>query len=124
MMRRFEERDYADFCAWCEAHGGGIVERDVLPTLGLIVEGVAALFLVQTDTAVAFAHHLTTNPAAGLRERTAAVAELADGIKALARELGFRYLLTWSGHRSVVRQALRSGGRMIESPVSVIATAL
>lgn len=122
-MRLFEDADLPAMNEWYRAHGQAPVRRDMLPTTGFIVPGVAVGFLYRTDAQLALVHHVVTNPAAGLRARHRAVRAIVGACQDTARGLGLREILTWSDVPSIVRVAGRAGGRVV-GEVTLVAQAL
>lgn len=112
-MRLFEDADIDTVNSWYLAHGEQSVHRSMLPTTGFVVDGVAAGFFYRTDSALAFVHHVVTNPQAGVRARFRAVRDIVRACQDLAKALGIRKLLTWTDVDSIVRVAKRAGGHEV-----------
>lgn len=124
MMRRFEASDLPEINRWATARGLAPARAETLPRVGLIVPGVACLFLFQTDAALALVHMELTNPDAPLRQRHRGIVAMTEEVQRIAREAGIRQLITWASGAGPVRRAVRNGGRIIEQGASIIAKEL
>ena len=91
-MKKYENSDYDMICEWYRARELMSPRRKDLPTLGFIVPGVAAGFLVQTDCAVAILDFFIANPAVGRKKRNSALNEIMTALIAQANWLGFRMI--------------------------------
>lgn len=89
-MRFVDFTDADTINGWLTARKAKPVGAENWPRVGMIVEGLAAGFLIQTDTPVAFLEHFVTNPAANLSDRRMALSEIALTLERIAREKGFK----------------------------------
>lgn len=112
-MRPYEDADIGEINLWAAAQGSPPLTRDVLPATGFIEPGIAAGFLFRTDSGIAFAHNIVTNPDAPLRTRYMAVHAIMDLCVVTAREMGFRHIITWSDAAGPIRRAVAHGGKII-----------
>ncbi len=110
-MRLFHSKDYPALVRWYKARGEEPPPFDTLPVVGLIVSGVAALFMYRTDSSVAILEGLIANPEASLRERSAATTALVEGLVKTAKEEGFRHVIASTKSEGVQRRASRLGFR-------------
>ena len=94
---------------WSIARGEALTTPEMLPKVGFIVEGVAAGWLYQTDSALGIIENFVTNPEAPARRRWVAVDELATALERHAKSLGIQALKITTGHRSIGRIAIRHG---------------
>ena len=60
------------------------------PSFGLIVPGLGAGFLIQTDTPYGIIDFLISNPLAARKKRSDAMDEITTSLMAQAKRLGFR----------------------------------
>lgn len=108
-MRHYEMEDYPELASWFRARGLALpCDRD-LPDEGLIISGVAAGFLIQTDTSTAILDFFITNPETSPRARGEALNEISRGLIERARALGFRRVTCDSQLDTIVRRARALG---------------
>ena len=89
-VRPFTESDLPEFNRWLALRGMLPLRRSSLPRMGRIVPGVAAGFLMQTDTDRAFLEPLLTNPEAPPNQRNDAINEIVLSLMLLAGGIGSR----------------------------------
>lgn len=102
-------RDYRDISAWQHGHGAEVTASDRLPHLGLIVPGLAALFVHDGGRKVGLIGDLVTNPGAPLRLRSRAIDLLMEDILALAFARGIARIYGHTRTKSVAQMAVRHG---------------
>lgn len=90
-MRAFQPEDMAEVVAWHQARGLLVPPASTYPPTGVIVPGVAAGFLVKTDTSMAQIDGLISNPLATGRQ--IAISQIIDRLVELAKEAGFRHVM-------------------------------
>ncbi len=71
MVRRYKKDDYETICMWLQERGLSFPERDLLPKLGYVFEGVGCGFMYVADKKLGIFEFFITNRHAneGLRER-------------------------------------------------------
>lgn len=114
-LRAYVDSDFEAISGWHIAHGKWPIDRDDLPPLGFIEDGVAVGFLIRTDSSMAFVHYCITNPNAPISKRHAAMHAIIEACVDAAKAFGFKYVLTWSGNKGAVRRAVQHGGKVIET---------
>jgi hypothetical protein len=119
-MRPFVASDYPEVAGWFRSHGETPPEPDALPVTGMIEPGVAAAFLIRTDTSVAYLDSMVSNPAASLRLRHRTLVELSDALSLEAERLGFRAVVATSKYRGIVRTAKANGFKEVGSLVMMV----
>lgn len=114
-MRDFASDDIAQLNEWAAARGLPCYRREALPKTGRIEPGVAAGFLYLTDSSLAMMENFVSNPAAGLRVRSAALDQIAESLIAAAKSLGYRQVVSLCASAGIMRRAskkfrMRSAG--------------
>jgi len=107
-VRRFRSGDFDEVAAWWE-HNGRKLEQGDLPQLGFIAPGLAAGFLYLTDSNVAFADGLLSNPKAPILARARAASVIVDRLTEEAKACGFKYVAGVCGVESTKRLCLKKG---------------
>lgn len=106
-MRRVTLEDWPVIGQWFAAQG---LEMPKLPPTGFIVDGVAATFLVKTDSGVAFAEAYVTNPAAPAGPRSIALDDLTAALIDEARDCGFTSLIAITENKGLCARAVERHG--------------
>lgn len=106
-LRRYRAADGLEVSEWYKARA---IEtpRAQLPEVGYIIDGVAAGFMIQTDTDVAFIEGLVSNPRASKQSRDKALDMIVGAIERKAAELGYAVLVGWTRQDVVLSRAHRN----------------
>ena len=106
-LKRFTPSDLVSISAWHVAHGLPPVPAEIVPKVGLVAPGVAALFIYQTDSSIALIEGLISNPAAPLRDRIEAIDQLMDACTELAFSMGFKQVIGFPKDNGTLKRAKR-----------------
>jgi hypothetical protein len=96
MIRRVRPRDFDAVNDWYTRRGIRPVNDGVLPEVGFIVEGVAAGWLMQTDSDICLFEGVITNPDAPSEARDRAINLLLSTLKKTGDELGFKRFVAFT----------------------------
>lgn len=108
--RPFDRRcDLDALNGWYTARKMPIPVISLLPETGLIVPGVAAAFLLLTDSSLALLHECVTNPSALSRDRHEALSAIYAELCTIAASKGYVHLMTWTADSGIVRRMAESG---------------
>jgi hypothetical protein len=88
--------DLPEIASW---RSGGVMPWEQLPPVGFMVRGVAAGWLIQTDTAMALLEHFVSNP----------LESICIALVHEARGLGFSHVVVLPSDRSIERRVRRLG---------------
>jgi len=113
MMRPWLKSDYGQYSQWFIARALTPPPQDCLPPIGVIIDNVAAGFLVKTDAKVAMIEHVVTNPRAESELREQALNEINDELSFLAKKAGFKYLYGDTNFKEISDRAHRYGFKSI-----------
>lgn len=105
---------------WCAARKMRPIPAGWLPSTGLIVDGVAAVWLYRSDSAIIFVEGLISNPDASMITRARATEALLERAGELAAEMGARYVVGTSSHRSILEGATARGWNVVEPSVHLL----
>lgn len=94
-MRNFLMEDWIVIEPWFR-HYGWTLSLEDLPIVGLIVPGIAAAFLVQTDTTYCFLEPFIANPDTSKEARAEVLRELMKGLVKEAKSKGFKHVFGFS----------------------------
>ena len=98
--------DLPEIATW---RSGGVMPWEQLPPVGFMVRGVAAGWLIQTDTAMALLEHFVSNPGVPILARSDALESICIALVHEARGLGFSHVVVLPSDRSIERRVLRLG---------------
>lgn len=113
IVRRYEDADFAQIKEWGRGWNADYNE-DQFPSVGFIVDGVAAYFLYQTDSSVCWLENLITKRGILPAVRARALDLLVDAILKEAKDLGFTVAYATTHITSVAKRA-RSNGAQIQA---------
>jgi hypothetical protein len=108
-MRLFDQEAFEEVNAWNRARGHREWTAEELPSMGMMVPGVAAGFMYQTDSTVAFLENFISNPEAKASEVSEAIDELVDFFRSQAKNLDIQRLVIFSKKRSIGKRAQKLG---------------
>ena len=111
-VRLFSEEDYGELKQWWAGHKVRPVPLDRLPRgsgFGLMVPGLAAVFLYETGHAIGFIGNMVSNPDASKREVNAALDRLVYDLLWLAKERGIEIVQGDTTSVPVARRARKHG---------------
>lgn len=87
--RRYKDHDYEMVYNWFFSRGIAPPSRLFLPEIGYLVEGVAAGFLVQTDTSVAVLDYMVSGLGVDPSLKARSIVAIADSLIREAEYLGY-----------------------------------
>lgn len=108
-IREYCHSDYDQIKVWFWDRDMFIPFSDDLPETGLIIDNVAAGFLIWTDTSMAILDFFVTNPKASLIQRGKAINAITDGLMKKAKKLGFHRVKCDSQISTIQRKASSLG---------------
>jgi hypothetical protein len=104
------EKDYKTLCEWWSGHEGWPAIPEVfLPKVGLIVDGLCAGFLYQTDSGFAWLEWVVGNPQADKEARSEALDLLVKELLRVAKELGFQAVFSAIKHPGLLERYEKFG---------------
>ncbi len=113
--------DLPEIAGWYRARGLDVGwPREWLSDLGFQVRGVAAGWLITTNTARALIEDFIANPAVDSIERRAALVAVENRIVEEARARGFRYILGNANLRAMHDHARALGYHVTDPHFSVV----
>lgn len=99
------EKDYPKISAWCRDYGLHL-EKEDLGKVGFIVDDLAAVWLLTTNSNTVFAEPLIGNPNADPKDRSEALDMLSETIAEYSRSLGAKYLKAYTSNPAVIKRCL------------------
>lgn len=108
-MRRYLPEDDTEIGSWYNKRGLIPAIGRYLPKIGMIEPGVAAGFLYQTDSTIAWLESFVTNPEASSSERNVALDRITSALIHEAKKLGFTILMVYSRVPSITDRAREFG---------------
>jgi len=106
------ESDHGEIAGWqILRHGLPPPDPKSFPKIGLIEPNLACGFLYRTDSDLAMAEGMYTNPEAPLHLRVEAMDRIIDGLLFMAKELGFHRVVATCRRNSMAQRTARHGFR-------------
>jgi hypothetical protein len=95
--------DHPEIASWYRAHDQKMVPIDLLPPQGLIWPGVAAGFMMKTDSKVCFLEHYIANPRAFKEVSRRALELITDQFLQASRAQGYVAVFALTNHPGIER---------------------
>lgn len=109
-LRTFKPEDHPTAVQWWSAQGWPPVPLDCLPPTGLVVEGLCMGFVYKCDgSTMGIMEWVVGNPTADKVERALALDVLIDGLEKLSRELGVKYVFTYTKNERLLNRYKKHG---------------
>lgn len=112
--RKYGYRDFRAISQWYEARSLTVPPHDALPKEGIIVPGVAAGFLMQTDTSSCILEPFIANPKASIGLRNEALNLILHQLTERAKQLGYDRAFGFASSETMIKRSLDQGFRAIE----------
>jgi hypothetical protein len=100
---------YSEIASWYIARSLPVPLKDFIPSVGLIVPGLAAGFLFQTDTRLAIIGEFISNPDTSSEDRSRALDEITEGLCERAKSLGFLVITCSTQSSAIEKRAIAQG---------------
>lgn len=117
--RKYKTEDYPEVLSWWEARKIRMPE-DVLSSIGSIVPGIAAGFLIRTNTSACIFEPFIANPRASKEDRNTALNAIMVDLVQEARLLGFKRVFGFSSNEPMIERALKVGFQVVEESTTVV----
>ena len=108
-LRKVVKEDLLSINSWYVKRSLPALSADILPEIGLIAPGVAALFIYQTDSSMAMIEGLIANPDATARDRAEAINQLIDTCVDYAHLLGYTQVIGLTRDAGTYKRVKRHG---------------
>lgn len=112
--RKYTDRDFEEVRSWYIKRGIVMEARD-LPQTGFIVPGIAAGFIMKTDTSCCILEPFIANPFTLKGSREVALDSIFENLIKEAQDLGFKKIFGFSTHLKMIWRAQSFGFRVIET---------
>lgn len=94
--------DLIEINNWMRARGHKNLDLDFVPPQGFIFPGVAAGFMITTNTCVGILEHFTSNMHAREEERAKALDLIAEKLISAGKSSGLRMFLAMTKHPNIL----------------------
>lgn len=108
-MRRFIVEDIAQVNSWYRARAMPTVSEHLFPDIGMIVDGIGAGFIYQTDSSMCFLDGYISNPETTREERAEAFDKISHALILTAKEYGFSQILAYTKNSEIRKRCERFG---------------
>ena len=95
--------DYDTLCSWWKSYDWPPIPLEALPQQGLIIDGVCAGFIYQTDSSIALMEWIVGNKQSNAILREEKLTELVVGLKSMAKTLGFTTVFSAVKHPNLIK---------------------
>lgn len=116
--RKYNHEDFYSIIEWYEARHIRPAQ-DMIPPTGFIVPGIAAGFLMRTDTSACILEPFIANPHANKEDRDRALNSIMGDLIEEARNLGYDRVFGFSSRESMIERAVFQGFVIVEESTTV-----
>ena len=109
IVRKYLPKDYGDIEEWYGDWGFIPPRSSSITENCYMIDGVAAGFLIKTDTDICFFEGFVTNPKVESNKRSEALNLLTEKLLGIAKDLGFKEIWVLCKHNSIKQRAERFG---------------
>jgi len=117
--QKYTGKDFEAIRSWYEARHLKVLEED-FPKIGIIVPGIAAGFLMQTDTMACILEPFIANPDTNKLDRDQALNLIMGELIEEAGDLGYTRIFGFSSNTPMLRRARKWGFIEVESSTTVV----
>lgn len=117
-VRKYRDRDKEAILSWFK-HRGTDLDEAFLGKVGFIVPGIAAGFIIQTDTKACIFEPFVSNPDTFGPIRDEALNMIMERMINEAKDLGYYRVFGFASHNRMVSRALRCGFVKVEDSITV-----
>lgn len=82
---------------------------EILPTTGLIIEGICATFLYETNSKTCFMEGFICNKEISKEDRDLYLDQIVEALFALAKEKGYKYMQGNTRYKAVLDRSIKLG---------------
>lgn len=106
---------YPDDLSQINEWSGQVFNAPIFPKYGAIVDGVAAGFLVRTDTGYAMLEAFFGNPKASVVSRARAFKRIVSHLLEIAKREGYVMVLGSTGNKAIIDAAVKDGWNIYDT---------
>lgn len=121
-IRKFDANqdynDYLDICSWWLKHNWPIINYEMLPSTGFIVEGYCAGFLYKNDSKLAILEFIVSNPEADKQKRSEALDLLLQALINEAKESGYKAIFSSLSHPGLIDRYVKHGFEVTDTTMT------
>jgi len=108
-LRRFHMDDFTDLNSWYYRRKGENFPMRYLSPTGVIVPGVAAGFLIQTDAHFGILEPFISNPEASKEDRDRALHMILERLTSMAKKIDYKVIYGFSTNKIMLDRAISQG---------------
>lgn len=108
-VSKFTEEHYAEVCNWWKAHSWPLMPLSLLPKTGYIVRDVAAGFLYNTDSGIAWIEWIVSNPESDKAIRNEALDLILGNLIDDAKKMNKTFIFTSSDNEKLINRYKKHG---------------
>lgn len=106
---RYTRKDIALIREWYLDREMNPPTTDEFPTVGFIVESIAAGFLYKTDSSICLFEGVITNKECSAKQRNEALCLIAIAVLKAAKDFGFKKIFAFSEEETMIQRARELG---------------
>lgn len=118
-MREYQDSDFEEIESWGKQWDTRYIKSQLPPT-GLIVPGLCAYFMYETNSSVCFLENLISNRSADKELVAKALEEIVPALFKMAKDKGYTVAYACTDNPEVIKRALRVGAAVKASHALMI----
>ncbi len=115
-----EDKHYNMLKKWYQDHGQQMMDKDLYPKIGLVINDIVAGFLYQTDSKLGIVENYISDKNSTKEQREEAIIELTGELFKIAKEMGCSTLISFTSNKGLLEKQPSLGYTVIAKDMNVI----
>lgn len=105
---------------WYEDHEQKMLDKSLIPGIGLVVDNCVAGFLYQTDSKLAIIENYISDKNSTKEQRHNAIIALTNGLYEVAHQLGYRTILSFTNNSGLLDKQDKLSYKIVAKDMNVL----
>ncbi len=105
---------------WYEDHDQRMLDKSLIPGIGLVVDNCVAGFLYQTDSKLAIIENYISDKNSTKEQRHDAIIALTNGLYEIANQLQYKTILSFTNNSGILNKQDKLGFNIIAKDMNVV----
>lgn len=115
-----EAKHYEMLCQWYKDRDQAHIPKELLPKIGIVVDGCVAGFLYQTDSKLCIIENYISDKNSTKEQRSQAIIELTHSLYGIAHQLGFTTVLSFTNNSGLLDKQDKLAYKIVAKDMNVL----